>query len=246
MQLFLADQINPTQAVLGNDESHHLCKVLRKDFGDTIFITDGKGKSAKAKISLAHPKQCLLEVLELQEHAQELDITLAVAFPKSRDRVEWLVEKAIELGCTHIQPIICKNSERSKLNTERLQKIALSAMKQSAQFFLPNIAEALPYSKWMQHEHEQIQKWIAYCPTGLEQNLMQQDIKPGKQVILIGPEGDFSKEEVDLALEKGYQNISLGKFRLRTETAALAAINILSQKLSAHENNQGSPHFSQH
>lgn len=214
-----------TNPILPESDSQHCIRVLRMGFGDMIEVVDGKGSRMKCRIVDPHPKRALVEVVEREEIAQPWrgNITVAVAPTKHLDRMEWLVEKLTEVGVNRFVPLLCRHSERKELKTERLEKIAVSAMKQSLKATLPVIDEMTPLQKFVDEAPEG-QKFVAYCDRNIPRKLLAKEINPNENVtILIGPEGDFSPEEIARVIDKGFQPVSLGDCRLRTETAALAA-----------------------
>ena len=226
-QLFYAPDIITTSA-LPEDESQHCVRVLRLKEGDNIAITDGKGFIYNAILESAHPKHCLVNITEQlpQKPIWENTIHIAVAPTKSIDRMEWFVEKATEIGVNTITCLRCHHSERREINLLRLNKIAVSAMKQSQKATLPLISEMINFNKFISQEFEG-HKMIAHCAEN-EKQLIKDTYKPGgNALILIGPEGDFSNEEINAALSAGFTPISLGKSRLRTETAALVACHTI-------------------
>ena len=218
-------------------EAQHCLKVLRMQAGDIVHVTDGKGNLYKAALLKTHPKHCLLDVLETipQAPAWKGQITVALAPAKSMERTEWFAEKATETGIDAIAFLNCRFSERKEIKTERINKILVSAMKQSLKVRLPQLQEMTGFQKFIAQNFEG-QKFIAHCHSG-QKSLLSKIYRPGENaLVLIGPEGDFSEEEVELAVKQGFTPVSLGKSRLRTETAALAAcqtihiINQLSEK----------------
>lgn len=230
MHVFYQSNLNQPQITLSEEESKHCVRVLRMSKGDVIHLADGNGTLAEAVISNDHPKRCVLDVINKSHYTREESsgrdyyLHLLVAPTKNFERMEWLLEKATEAGLDEITFIETTNSERAKVNMERCEKIVISAMKQSKQWYLPRInaltkfADALP-------EVQPSSGFIAWCPTSFTEQLSTQ-IKPKhhKHIrILIGPEGDFTQAETQLAIEKGYEPVSLGKSILRTETAALYA-----------------------
>lgn len=218
-------------------EAQHCLKVLRMQIGDVVHVTDGKGNFYKAALLESHPKHCRLDVLETipQAPAWKGQITMALAPTKSMERMEWFAEKATEMGIDVIAFLNCRFSERKEIKTERISKIVISAMKQSLKAWLPKLQEMTGFQKFIAQSFEG-QKFIAHCHAG-SKPLLSKTYRPGENaLILIGPEGDFSEEEVELAVKQGFIPVSLGESRLRTETAALAAcrtihvINQLSEK----------------
>ena len=214
---------------LGEDDSRHCVKVLRMTEGDTIQVVDGNGMLYTCRITMAHPKRCAIEVLDKQQQSPHWghNIVLAIAPTKNLDRIEWLVEKCIEMGIDRIVPLRCHNSERTVLKTERLRKIMVAAMKQSLKSTLPQLDEMTPLEQVIAQPFDGI-RCIAYCDEQLprdQRQTLSQVYRPESPVmVLIGPEGDFSPEEVTAARAAQFIPVSLGESRLRTETAALMAI----------------------
>ena len=195
--------------------------------GDSIELTDGCGFFYRAMINEADPKKCGFTIIEKKEiPACDFTISIALAPTKNIDRTEWFIEKAVEIGIHNLHLILCKNSERKTVNYERLTKIAISAMKQSGQSRLPLITEMSPFQEIVTHEAGQ--KFICYVDAANPDLLKTLASPKQNYLILIGPEGDFNKEEIQLAIEKGFKKVSLGPHRLRTETAALTACQMLN------------------
>jgi len=221
MQLFYDAQITDSTQFhqLNETESRHICKVLRLKEGDTIGLQNGCGLLATAVILEAHPKHCKVEIIERKiEVAPAFNVHIAICPTKMNERMEWLVEKATELGVTEITFLLSKNSERKAIKLERFENIAISAMKQSKRLFLPKINDLTKVEQFIKAHPN---GYIAHCYEGEKQQLSA--IFDKNAPILIGPEGDFTLEETALAIENGYKAITLGKNRLRTETAGLYA-----------------------
>lgn len=232
MILFYAPDIL-TCSELPEIESQHCIRVLRKQTGDAIAITDGKGSLYKAVIAEAHPKHCKVDIVESKTEVLPWKnrIEIAVAPTKNPDRMEWFVEKAVETGIDKISLLRTRYSERKEMKTDRLHKILISAMKQSLKATLPELQETIDFNEFIKQKFEG-RKFIAHCRPEEKPLLSRQYHKGENVLILIGPEGDFSPEEISAATENGFQPVSLGESRLRTETAALAAcqtIHILNQ-----------------
>lgn len=224
MQLFFSENIESDICTLAEEESRHCIKVLRLRSGDELFLTDGRGTLCRCSIIDDHPKNCTVKVIERTEGygRRPYRLHLAVAPTKNTARLEWLVEKAVEMGIDRITPIVCDHSERCVLKKERLDKIAVSAAKQSLKAYLPEIDEPTPVAELIAQPFDG-QKFIAYCD-GDHRQPLRDSYRPGSNaLILIGPEGDFSPDEVQQALAAGFTPVTLGNCRLRTETAALAA-----------------------
>ncbi len=232
MQLFYDEEFTETTENyrLGREESKHLIKVLRKKSGDLVQITNGKGLLANAYIAVADENKAQLKITSTQTVAsRNCGIELYLAPTKMTDRLEWLLEKATEIGFEKFQPILCKRSERKELKIERLQKTVVSALKQSGQAHLPEITEIQKFQQAIANCSAE-QKYICYCGTGEKTELFH-DLVAGKNTaIFIGPEGDFTADEVALAVSNGFKTVSLGANRLRTETAGLAAIMAFNLK----------------
>ena len=225
--------------MLGEEDSKHCVKVLRMAEGDTIEVVDGNGTLYTCRITMAHPKRCAIEVLDKEKQAPHWGyrIVLAIAPTKNLDRIEWLVEKCVEMGIDRIIPLRCHNSERTVLKTERLRKIMVAAMKQSLKATLPQLDEMTSIEQVIAEPFDGT-RCIAYCDAMLpreQRHTLASAYKPCNNVmVLIGPEGDFSPEEVEAARQAGFAAVTLGESRLRTETAglmAVAAIHTLNSKL---------------
>jgi 16S rRNA (uracil1498-N3)-methyltransferase len=229
MSLFYAPEIAGRPA-LPEDEAAHALRVLRLHAGDEITLTDGKGFFYLATIRHAHPKQCEVTILKCWQPLPPAAcrIHIAVAPTKNADRMEWFVEKATEIGIDAITLLDCRFSERREMKTVRMQKVAVSAMKQSQQAFLPALTGMTPFRTFVGQPFDG-RKYIAYCESGdMHKPLLNQLYHAGEHaLILIGPEGDFSPEEVTLAVKSGFTPVSLGPNRLRTETAALVACHTI-------------------
>lgn len=213
---------------LGEDESRHAVKVLRLTEGDLIEVVDGQGTCYTMRITLAHPKRCGVELVESVQVPVPWghQLVLAVAPTKHLDRIEWAVEKCTEMGINRFIPLHGHNSERTTLKTDRIQRVMVAAMKQSLGTILPQCDEMTPVLKVIQAPFDG-QRFIAYCDAMLpreQRRALAQEYRPGSNVqVLIGPEGDFSPEEVQAALAAGFIPVTLGDSRLRTETAAVMA-----------------------
>ncbi|MFN4146412.1 MAG: RsmE family RNA methyltransferase [Runella sp.] len=228
MNLFYQKNFAQTHT-LTDDEAFHAAKVLRIRQGETIWVTDGQGSKFEGVLERVNPKKCDIKVLNIH-HTKPLDyhIEIALAPPKNIDRLEWFVEKATEIGVSSISLFYADRSERKQVKVERLEKIAIAAMKQSLQSYLPVIQEVGIFKEWIRESTSQ-QKFIAHLPTDTHPpHLFEVAIKEGNYQVLIGPEGDFSEAELTLAYELGYQNVVLGRTRLRTETAALIACQVIN------------------
>jgi 16S rRNA (uracil1498-N3)-methyltransferase len=227
MILFYSPEIIDNH-ILPKEEAQHCLKVLRMRTGDYIHLTDGKGNFYKAEIAEANPDNCQLRIIETlpQERHWKSRIEIALAPPKHPERTEWFAEKATELGIDKISFLNCRFSERKEIKTERIKRVMIAAMKQSLKAYLPELQEMTDFKKFISKNFEG-QKFIAHCYPDKKPLLSHLYQAHNNVLALIGPEGDFSKEEVELAIEQGFIPVSLGESRLRTETAALTACQIL-------------------
>lgn len=225
MQLFYNPEIteSTTQFSFSKEESKHISKVLRKKEGDIFHITNGKGWNFKAEILIAGFKLCTAKIVSKTfQHKKEYKLHLAVAPTKMNDRYEWFLEKATEIGIDSITPIICDRSERKIIKTERFEKILQSAMKQSLSYYLPTLHPAISFKEFLKQKFNG-QLFIAHCEDTKRKSLKQELQQKQDVTILIGPEGDFSTKEIELAFTKLFLPVTLGDARLRTETAAIVA-----------------------
>jgi 16S rRNA (uracil1498-N3)-methyltransferase len=222
MQLFFNPSIdsNTKEFTFDKNESKHITKVLRKSEGDLLNITNGKGVFFEVLILDSNPKKCMGKMYTLH---------LAVAPTKLNDRYEWFLEKATEIGITEITPILCDHSERKIIKLERFEKKIQSAMKQSLKAYLPKLNKATTFNDFLKLQKKNPQqKLIAHCEKTTKQSLKSVLKKRTHTTILIGPEGDFSIDEINKSIGAGFIPVSLGKSRLRTETAALVACHSVS------------------
>lgn len=227
MHLFYQSQL-PEIKNLDQDESKHCIKVLRKQVGDEINIIDGKGTFYKAKITNANPKKCEFEIIETTKEANpSFHRHLAIAPTKNMDRMEWLIEKVTELGIDEISFFQSFHSERKIIKIDRLEKKVISAMKQSLKAKKPILNEIISFNKLLENVNAE-NKLIAYVDFENKVHMKNELDLQKDSLVLIGPEGDFTPEEVDLAVTKGFKKVSLGNSRLRTETAALAAVHLMN------------------
>ena len=228
MHVFYTPDIQ-TSTELPEEEAQHCVRVLRLTAGDEISLTDGKGNFYRAEISVATHKRCLVNIKETiyQEPLWDGHLHIAMAPTKNMDRNEWFAEKATEIGFDELTFLNCRFSERKVIKTERIEKILVSAIKQSLKARLPRLNEMTDFCTFIEKDFNG-QKFIAHCYEG-EKPLLKDVLTKGEDaLVLIGPEGDFSEEEVKKAIEKGFVPISLGKSRLRTETAALVACHTMN------------------
>jgi len=219
------------QVFLPEDESAHCCRVLRLRPGNLITLIDGQGMMYNAELTLCGKSGCAASITEIVDSAYRRPYRchVAIAPTKNIDRYEWFVEKAVEFGVDEITPLLCDHSERKVLKTDRLQKIAISAVKQSGNLIVPVINEITPFRDFVQAPSSD-KRLIAHCEPQ-EKVFLGDNVAPGEHVTaLIGPEGDFSDQEIELALRCGYLPTSLGNTRLRTETAGVAVCAFLAMK----------------
>jgi len=247
MHLFFVPNLS-SASILPEEESLHAVKVLRLKTGDSIQIVDGKGGFFNARITTPHHKHCAFEITEtlVDTSRRNYKLHIAIAPTKNIERLEWFIEKATEIGIDEITPVFCQNSERKVVKEERLEKIIISAAKQSKKAKFPTLNPSCTFDQLIK-SYKADQQFIAHCYTSpqpsptereyegrmnvssienstFERKILKSEIKHGKSIlILIGPEGDFSPEEVSTAIKNGYQPVSLGESRLRTETAGVVA-----------------------
>lgn len=229
MQLFFTPDINSEIYTLPEEESKHAIRVLRMKAGDTMNLIDGKGNLFTAEIISDNPKRCEVKITETKKEFEKRNhyLHIAIAPTKKIERFEWFLEKATEIGIDEITPIESKNSERAVVKTERLNKVIVSAIKQSIKAYMPKLNEIKSFEKFIK-EFSAEEKYIAHCREGAKQNLKTIYLKNKSAIILIGPEGDFTKDEIEIAKQNGYKEISLGNSRLRTETAGVVACTIIN------------------
>lgn len=231
MQLFYHPNVveEDQQIVFPRDESKHIVKVLRKKEGDILHVTNGNGYLFISELNLITPQQSIAKVIEVKkEESPKYYLHMAVAPTKMNDRYEWFLEKATEIGVMEITPIICDHSERKVVKLDRFERVLQSAMKQSLHFTLPKINQPVRFSEFVTDTPEGT-KYIAHCEEELEKRSLKNSINLGeKSIVLIGPEGDFSSEEIELAKQNSWQPVSLGSTRLRTETAAIIACHTVA------------------
>ena len=232
MQLFYNPKINKTALsfVFDKEESKHIIKVLRKKEGDILYVNNGLGCLFTTEITITSDSKCTVKIDSFKEQEKpKFHLHLAVAPTKMNDRYEWFLEKVTEIGIQEITPIICEHSERKVIKTDRFQKILESAMKQSLHYYLPKLNEPISFKEFIKKEIS-AQKFIAHCEE-TDKKSLKNELEIGKDVtILIGPEGDFSVKEIQLAIEKSFIPVSLGNTRLRTETAAVVACHSVVYK----------------
>ena len=230
-QYFFSDQVFEKTIILPKEEAHHALKVLRKDTGDAIIVVDGKGGRYETVIKNSNIDECTLQIQNSHKEFGKTDhyIHIAMSPPKSHDRTEWFVEKAVELGIQEISFVFTNYSERHNIKLNRIKKRVISSMKQSLRAYLPRINDMLSINEFIESCMNS-EKFIGYLGTENSSHLKNFVSLKGNYCVLIGPEGGFTIEEIELALKWGFQCISLGKSRLRAETAALAACHVLNIK----------------
>jgi 16S rRNA (uracil1498-N3)-methyltransferase len=238
MRLFYTPDVSPTDEnyTLSENESKHCIRVLRQTIGNNIVLIDGIGNWYDAEIIADNPKKCIVKILSIKPEAnkREFNLHIAIAPTKNIDRTEWFIEKATEIGIDEITMLGCKNAERKNVKLERLNKIAVSAIKQSLKASLPKLNDLCNVKEFVDLTADfKGKKYIAHCIDNETKIHLNNLYTKGEDVIvLIGPEGDFTSEEVKLALNNGFKEISLGNNRLRTETAALyscTAVNLINE-----------------
>lgn len=224
MELFYSSQISNQIALLDEQESRHCIKVLRHRQNDELNFTDGNGNIYSGKLFKADLRQCEITIQNIQKEEQRnFELHIAIAPTKAMERFEWFLEKAAELGVEEITPLLCRHSERKHLNMERCEKILISGMKQSNRSRKPKLNEMTPFNKMMNHTADV--KAIAHCSSG-DKKSISEIMQASSLLLLIGPEGDFSEEEIKLATDASFIPLTLGDKRLRTETAAVHAASI--------------------
>ncbi len=233
MQLFYNPDITSGNRYLSEEESRHCIRVLRLSVRDIVHITDGKGSLYETRIIDANSRKCEIEIINVEHDVGKRDyqIHIAIAPTKNIGRFEWFLEKATEIGIDIITPIICAHSERKSVNTGRLNKVIASAMKQSLKMYHPLLNEPIAFDTFIKQTHA-FDKFIGYCREEYRKSLKDIYQQGRNALLLIGPEGDFGENEVEQALNSGFQAVSLGPSRLRTETAGLAGcftLNLLNQ-----------------
>ena len=229
MHIFYSPYLSNGLKTLDESESKHCVNVLRLKSSDKICLVDGKGGYYIAQITIANPRCCEFEIIETQNDygKRSYFLHIAIAPTKSMDRFEWFLEKSVEIGIDEITPLLCSRSERKGIKPERIEKIILSAMKQSVQAYRPKLNPLIPYQKFIQQEFNG-KKIVAHCGEG-SKPLLKEILAPGNRtLIMIGPEGDFTPQEIDKAMKRDFIGTDLGPTRLRTETAGVVACTTIS------------------
>jgi 16S rRNA (uracil1498-N3)-methyltransferase len=229
MELYYQPNIPEGDHLLGPDESRHCVKVLRHKAGDHIWVTDGKGFMYEAKIEKAHHKECTFSIIHKKQYPKKpYSIHLAFAPTKNIDRTFWVIEKSIEIGVDAIHFFTSFHSERRQLNQQKVHARAISAMKQSLKAYLPAFYDLCTFDELLLRSDQlEMEKYIAYIDNPPPRHLFHQATREKSYIVLIGPEGDFSADEVRTAQKRGFHTVSLGESRLRTETAAITACHTL-------------------
>lgn len=230
MPLFYHPHFDENAPQLPEAEARHVLKVLRMDVGETLRVTDGKGNLYRVRLASTDVKRCQVEILETKRNVgkRAFSVHIAVAPTKNVDRMEWMVEKCVEIGVEQISFLRCERSERKEIKPERLAKIAVAAMKQSGKAMLPALHEVMPFSQFVTQVTD-TQKFIAHVADENQRQLLGQVAHiNATYCVLIGPEGDFTSGEIELAGQRGFVPVSLGDSVLRTETAGIVACHTLN------------------
>lgn len=233
MHIFYTPDISGKIYTLNEDESKHCVRVLRLEQGEEITLVDGRGGFFTAEITDPNPKRCAVKVIksELNFGLRNFQVNVAIAPTKNIERIEWFLEKATEIGIKRVTPLLCRYSERKEIKADRLEKVMVSAMKQSLKAYLPQLDPMTKFDDFISQPFVG-QKFIAHCDEQHRDLLKKMVIPNQNYLILIGPEGDFSSEEIELAIKAGFHPVSLGNSRLRTETAGVVAchtFNLLNE-----------------
>jgi 16S rRNA (uracil1498-N3)-methyltransferase len=230
LPFFYINEYNTSQKeiVLDEDTSRHVVQVLRMKEGEKLNLTDGKGNLITAEIADAHKKHCSVKIVDSRLTAHDSrNVIIAISLLKNTSRFEWFLEKATEIGVSEIVPLICERTEKQKFRYDRMKGICISAMLQSQQTWLPVLHEPKQFNHLAIEQFDDQQKFIAHCEESGTKNILSTFKPLNHSVILIGPEGDFSKQEIELALQNNFIPVSLGETRLRTETAGIVAATLL-------------------
>jgi 16S rRNA (uracil1498-N3)-methyltransferase len=233
MHIFYTPELSGKTYTLDETESKHCVRVLRLEKGDEITLVDGRGGFFTAEIADPNPKRCAVNLVksEINYGHRNFGVHIAIAPTKNVERIEWFLEKATEIGIDRVTPLLCRHSERKEIKHDRLEKVIVSAMKQSLKAYLPQLDGLTKFNDFIKQPFSG-QKFIAHCEEQ-HRELLKNAMKPsGNYLILIGPEGDFSPEEIEMAVSAGFLPVSLGDSRLRTETAGVVAchtFNLLNE-----------------
>jgi 16S rRNA (uracil1498-N3)-methyltransferase len=231
MNIFYCSEINGNKATLTAEESAHCIRVMRQQKGDRVILIDGHGGMFDAVVKSPDSRRCGLEILKSIVHDKRRNYSLhiAIAPTKQIDRFEWFIEKSVEIGIDIITPLLCQRSERKSIRTDRLQKLILSTMKQAMVPYLPSLNELTTFSAFVNHVIGSTNnRFIAHIGDSKQKLLKDSLASQSNVIVLIGPEGDFTQSEIDLAIENDFIPVSLGKNRLRTETAGIVACNTVN------------------
>lgn len=231
MHVFYIKNIEKDLAYLDQSDSRHCFRVLRMKPGDRIFLTDGNGSLYEGEIKDSDSGLVMVNIIREQKEfrKREYFLHIAIAPTKSLDRFEWFLEKATEIGVDEITPLLCDHSERRNIKNERLQKILISSMKQSVQAYIPVLNTLTGFRRFIDNCKEEY-KYIAHCKNDENIHLIRSENPAGRFTVLIGPEGDFSHDEINSAKEKNFLSVSLGQSRLRTETAGVVVCQVISDR----------------
>ena len=233
LPFFYTEAIDPgsSSIILNEETSKHIVQVLRMQVGEQIQLTEGKGKKITAEITDDNRKKCIVRIVETTNNKQQTNITIAISLIKNTTRFEWFLEKATEIGVTNIIPLICERTEKQNFRHDRMNAILISAMLQSQQCWLPVLHEAIRFGDLMMRQFDNSSRFIAHCEDDENKILLHQQItKSSNQLICIGPEGDFTVGEIEMAIRQNFIPVSLGNNRLRTETAGVVAAVLLGSK----------------
>ncbi len=227
MHIFYTPDIQHEIYVLNETESKHVVRVLRLKTGDAVFLVDGRGGFYKARLLDDNAKRCTVQVVERKQEygKRSFHLHIAIAPTKNIDRFEWFLEKSTEIGIDTITPVLCKHSERKRIKLDRSMRVITAAVKQSIKAYHPVINALTDFSSFVKQFSNQMQakKYIAHCQT-FKTLFLRDDYNKGENaIVMIGPEGDFTKQEIQEAIDAGFKSISLGNNRLRTETAGVVA-----------------------
>lgn len=224
---YLSEYEGATQFQLDEANSRHAIAVLRMQEGEELLLTNGKGLILRCHVSEAHKKRAGVQVINTEQQADSRrDVTIAISPVKNLTRFEWFLEKVTEIGVRKIIPLIAHRTEKQQFRQERMQQILISAMLQSQQAWIPELTQPVRYTDLLQ-QHDYRRKWIAHCLEAERISLRSSAVTGESQLLLIGPEGDFTPEEIELAIQSGFVPVTLGNTRLRTETAGVVGATLL-------------------